>query len=314
MEHTGASSQEQTSTFPVNEQSGSHLSGPSPKVHHQTSSPSASPGDPAVATCGDSVSDGLSASMQAFTPVKFTDRSPTSVTTHPEPLPGQKVFIQTQSHDLSVDVKSVENEAASDFPVAENKNNDHLERNAADHLERNAADSSDDDSTTRSHSDSIVDETAEVSSDSQKLLSSIKSDKAAKSHSTKSKSSSSAKRGTHKHGSEDLKSVVGRLAMQLSNLTWDSGDDKVQTPKPRDGSPHSPLSLHLHQDHFSSSHASNLLHDINSRGKQGSLASPPADSKLPSTTPYRLQLKSEFTKADISRVLGPDPRGEGICQ
>ncbi|CAL1532916.1 unnamed protein product, partial [Lymnaea stagnalis] len=94
---------------------GPHMGRSSSEVHRQTTSSlgrisDSSPGDTTgrsfFAEPGDTTSDSLSTPTHGFAPLHFTDRSPKSVLAHPKPVPGQRGIQLSQPPAQSNDLKS----------------------------------------------------------------------------------------------------------------------------------------------------------------------------------------------------------------
>ncbi|XP_055871703.1 oxidation resistance protein 1-like isoform X4 [Biomphalaria glabrata] len=94
---------------------GPHMGRSSSEVHRHTSSSlgrvsDSSPGDTTgrsfFAEPGDSAGDSLGTPTQGFSPLHFTDRSPKSVLAHPKPVPGQPALHLSQSSGQYSDLKA----------------------------------------------------------------------------------------------------------------------------------------------------------------------------------------------------------------
>ncbi|CAG5133035.1 unnamed protein product, partial [Candidula unifasciata] len=250
--------------------------------------------------------EGHSSPAHSFQPLHFTDKSPSNIVSHPHAVHGQSVLELSQSSTRGAD----SNEEVAKLSISDNAEQPQLTEKKADgcHAVKTNLDDSD-------KSDSLGN-----SSDEEEKSPSVRSRSATLDNDTTSEEKESKREKSPLHITKSLsgrsspwsskaQSMVDKLALQVSSLSWGdtSVDQKDKSPKSRDSSPHS--------SYFRAPAPISRLFNYTSNLFQGQPAadkdSPPstADIKEKSSPSPRLQLKSHFTKEDMSRALGPDPRG-----
>ncbi|BFZ20909.1 hypothetical protein BsWGS_23945 [Bradybaena similaris] len=296
---------------------GPHMGRSSSEVHRQTSSAlgrisDASPGDMSghwfYPERSDSTSDNLSTPTQGFAPVHFTDRSPMTVTTHPKAVPGQRLVLLSQSPVPHTDLKSQENRIAEDtelgptdggvqpdasvVPCAPHPGHDHesfsdLSSAMDHHLEPGSTPAA---ASSAQPGDAVLAfPLAAEAGDSQTV-----SEKTA-----------------------DTRNSADKLEHQVADLNLGAAGDKEHesdddSSKPKENSPRLPFSpLRYPAQHISSffNYTSSFFRNSTAADKEDSSTDGKGKyASVATSVPYRIQLKTEFTKADMTRALGPDPK------
>ncbi|BFZ11143.1 hypothetical protein BsWGS_14182 [Bradybaena similaris] len=235
---------------------------------------------------------------QSFEPVQFTDRSPSSTISHPQAVHGQPMSELSHSPTTAADGDEEILNSNEPLRLTENQTGcssaktDLDDSNNVSGLGNSSGAGGGKSPVVRSKSATLV-----TDSDVPPQMHEQKGGKTPL-HATKSASG----RNSPKSAKPGLTSMVNKLAFQVSNLSWDpAANQRDGSPKSRESSPRSPSPVRAPGNHLSRffKNTSNLF--------QGQDKDVPPDSKdKPS---HKLQLKSHFTKEDMSRALGPDPRG-----
>lgn len=316
---------------------GPHMGRSSSEVHRQTSSAlgrvyDASPGDLSGQSYfterSDSTSDIISTPTQGFAPVHFTDRSPKSVTTHPKPVPGRRVMVLPQSPVASTDLKSEGNSIAEDAEIGTSEvvlsGQCDISTTTDEQLTQDANDGWTEFSSAPVHS--TQDNPDEFSNKSQ-IPSSLSAGGNVASKSQSEDQTEPVSGGPCPSEAEATDADVDKLGSQVSDVILGAAGERVDgsgedPSKPRESSPKSSFSpLRTPAQHISSffNYTSSFFRNASTADKEKPSASPPLGSdgkgkyfSLPPDPPIKFKIKSEFTKADIARALGPDPKGEGI--
>lgn len=238
---------------------------------------------------------------QSFEPVEFTDRTPSSTISHPQAVHGQPMSELSHSPTTAADggeevlngneqLRLTENQTGSSFVKTDLDNSNNLSGVG------NSSGEGGKSPVFRSKSATLV-----TDSDVPSQMNEHKGGKTPL-HATKSASG----RGSPRSSKAGLAGMVDKLAFQVSNLSWDpAASQRDGSPKSRESSPRSHSPLRTPGNHLSRlfNYTSNLF-----QGQDKD--APPAAADNKDKPSHRLQLKSHFTKEDMSRALGPDPRGK----
>ncbi|KAH9491949.1 Nuclear receptor coactivator 7 [Bulinus truncatus] len=294
---------------------GPHMGRSSSEIHSHTSSSlgrvsDSSPGDTAgrsfFVEAGDTASDILGTPTQGFSPLHFTDRSPKSMLAHPKPVSGQRVMLLSQLPAQSNDLKS---QKIPEDPEAA--------ASASQVSTVEKIDSSQDSSTCGHISDqhSLSDGIAALAvDDSQGDL----------------RGGLSVQNSCESQSLSDQKNIDSDTNRMLSKsphllVNTNTGSDAVDPAKPlaatTGSASNSPLStfspLRAPAQQLSNifNYTSNFIQKAykNSAPTLSSLTSMEIGKGRTKSSPLlpmfgNLQLKSGFTKEDMEKILGPDPK------
>ncbi|XP_059149976.1 oxidation resistance protein 1-like isoform X2 [Physella acuta] len=283
---------------------GGHMGRSSSEVHRHTSSSlgrvsDSSPGDMSgrqfFVEHSDSASDTLGTPTQGFAPLHFTDRSPKSVLAHPKPVPGQRGMLLPQSPAPQSDLKTQKILEDSEANVSDFQSGGHF------HAPNTAAATTD--SNTAGLSMADTEQTpAPQSTDSGCAAAAYES-------------------------STDTESILASADdpnnFSLSSIEIvDHQDCKDEPSKFGLGNPlplFSPLRTPAQQlSNIIVNYTTNFIRSATSTVKSGSFSSPSVNETsrartksvpvFPTNSLAGIQLRSGFTKEDMEKALGPDPK------